>query len=315
MMIDIDKRSSNQLNLVKKKLKKISLLSNYNKSTSPQYSESFMNISRTEIDSFNKDFSKQSSIYSNDRFDSLSNITQRTQLSNLLSLDFIQSSASFIYPNIRIISSGYFTNEKNSIYVFSNTLSSNKNIPLVYLGNEIFMFVIRLFLSKIGSEYFLRKSIDFERLKFPISTIENIEPLIDLFLNRPQFLKEIPELNDLSNYRFLPQSISGLIFFDSSTRHLCSELRTKQFTIEDLLHMSQRENNIIQINALNDKRYQALKDQLTDIYSYQNSSSLDKEKQSKLNVLEEITRTISYPSIEKYSRIKTRPTIVTSILS
>jgi hypothetical protein len=79
--------------------------------------------------------------------------------------------------------------------------------------------------------------------------------------------------------------------------------------------MSQRENNIIQINALNDKRYQALKDQLTDIYSYQNSSSLDKEKQSKLNVLEEITRTISYPSIEKYSRIKTRPTIVTSILS
>lgn len=30
--------------------------------------------------------------------------------------------------------------------------------------------------------------------------------------------------------------------------------------------MSQRENNIIQINALNDKRYHALKNQLTEIY-------------------------------------------------
>ncbi len=205
------------------------------KSTSESFSS---NISRTETESFN----------SNDRFDSSSNIIfEYRKRNNLLSLDFIQSSANFIYPNIRIISSGYFINEKNSIYVFSNTLSSNKNIPLVYLG----------------SEYFFRKSIDFEHLKYPLSTSENLEPLIDLFLNRPQFIKEIPELNDLSNYRLLPQTISGLIFINSSFRHLCSENKNT-FTIKDLLNMSQRENNIIQINALNDKRYHELINQLTD---------------------------------------------------
>jgi len=114
------------------------------KSTSPQYSESFIsNISRTETDSFNKD-----SIYSNDRFDSSSNITvEYRKRNNLVSSDFIQSSANFIYPNIRIISSGYFiNNEKNSIYVFSNKFSSNKNIPLVYLGNKI--FILFLFIIK-----------------------------------------------------------------------------------------------------------------------------------------------------------------------
>jgi hypothetical protein len=59
-----------------------------------------------------------------------------------------------------------------------------------------------------------------------------------------------------------------------SVRHLCYELRAKEnqnkFTIKDLYNMSQRENNIIQINALNDERYHALKNQLNDIYYYKN---------------------------------------------
>ncbi|CAF3894326.1 unnamed protein product [Rotaria sp. Silwood2] len=289
----------------------------------PQYSESFIsnsNISKTEKSSFNKDFNKQSSIYSNDHPDSSSSIEhltsefrQRTQLTYLLSLDFVQSSANFIYPNLRIISSGYFFHrntsiETNSIYMYSNTLTSNKILPLVFLG----------------SEYFLRKPINFEHLKFPFSTNENIEPLVDLFINRPRFIREIPEINNLSNYIFLPQSISALIFFDSlsnqSARHLCYELRTKEnqnkFTIKDLLYMSQRENNIIQMNALNDKRYHEFKNQLTDIYYYENSLSSSEQKQTKLNVLEKTkSSNISRPSLHKHSRIKTRPTIVTSILS
>ena len=119
----------------KKKYKEKTLLS-----TSPDYSESLIsNISRTETDSLNKYFRKGSSIYSNDRFDSSSIVTveyrQRNQLTHLRSLDFIQSSPSFIYPNIRIIYTGYPSNEKNSMYIFSNTLNSNKNIPLIYLGN------------------------------------------------------------------------------------------------------------------------------------------------------------------------------------
>jgi len=166
-------------------------------------------------------------------------------------LDFVQSSASFIYPNIRILSSGYVLNKKNSFYLFSNRKSSNKHIPLVFLG----------------SEYFLRKSNDFEQLKYPLSTSEILEPLIDLFLTRSQFIKEIPELNDLSNYRLLPQTISGLLFINSSARHVCSEFNENKFTVKDLLSMSQRENNIIQINALNDKRYHGLKNQLNEIYS------------------------------------------------
>ncbi len=210
---------------------------------SPQYSESF--LSRIEFDSF----SKQSSVYSNDRFDASSN--EYRQRSHLFSLDFVQSSASFIYPNIRILSSGYVPNKKNSFYLFSNRKSSNKNIPLVFLG----------------SEYFLRKSNDFEQLKYPLSTSEILEPLIDLFLTRSQFIKEIPELNDLSNYRLLPQTISGLLFINSSARHVCSEFNENKFTVKDLLSMSQRENNIIQINALNDKRYHGLKNQLNEIYS------------------------------------------------
>ncbi|CAF4228318.1 unnamed protein product, partial [Rotaria sp. Silwood2] len=184
--------------LTKKKFSHKSLSSIYNKTIIneniriPQYSESFIsnsNISKTEKSSFNKDFNKQSSIYSNDHPDSSSSIEhltsefrQRTQLTYLLSLDFVQSSANFIYPNLRIISSGYFFHrntsiETNSIYMYSNTLTSNKILPLVLLG----------------SEYFLRKPINFEHLKFPFSTNENIEPLVDLFINRPQFIREIPE--------------------------------------------------------------------------------------------------------------------------
>jgi hypothetical protein len=166
-------------------------------------------------------------------------------------LDYVQSTASFIYPNTRVLSSGYGLNKKNSIYLFSNRKSSNKPIPLAFLG----------------SDYFLRKTIDFEQLKYPLSTSDILEPLIDLFLTRPQFIKEIPALNDLSNYRLLPQSISGLLFINSSVRHVCSEFNENKFTVKDLLNMSQRENNIIQINALNDKRYHALKTQLNDIYS------------------------------------------------
>jgi hypothetical protein len=55
---------------------------------------------------------------------------------NLHSADFIQSSPNFIYPNLRTISSGY---PPNLTYVFSNTLSSDKNIPLIYLGNKLFI--------------------------------------------------------------------------------------------------------------------------------------------------------------------------------
>lgn len=124
----------------------------------------------------------------------------------------------------------------------------------------------------MGSEYFLRKSIDFQQVKYPLSTNEHLEPLVDLFLNRPQFIREIPQLNNLSTYRFLPQTISGLVFFDSSIRHLCSQFSSKenQFTIEDLYHMSQRENHIIQINALNDQRFHSFKNLLSEIYSYPN---------------------------------------------
>jgi hypothetical protein len=51
--------------------------------------------------------------------------------------------------------------------------------------------------------------------------------------------------------------------------------------------MSQRENNIIQTNALNDQRYHDLKNQLTDIY--ENTR---------------IISPVSPPSIQNYSRIK-----------
>jgi hypothetical protein len=195
-------------------------------------------------------------------------------------VDYVQSSASFIYPNTRVVSSGYGPNKNNSIYIFSNRNSSNKTIPLVF----------------VGSEYFLRKSIDFEQMKYPLSTSDILEPLIDLFLTRPQFIKEIPELNDLSNYRLLPQSISGLLFINSSIRHICSQFNENKFNVKDLLNMSQRENNIIQTNALNDKRYQALKDELNEIYSYQYTSTRIEKNISQL-------------------RIKTLPSIVTSVSS
>ncbi len=156
-------------------------------------------------------------------------------------------------------------------------------------------------------------------MKLPLSTGESIEPLIDLFLNRPKFIKELPELNDLSSYRLLPQSISGLIFFNPPARHLCSEFSTKEeknkFTIKDLVNLSQRENNIIQINALNDQRYHAFKNQLTDIYSYQSSFVLADKEQSKTSFLEPMTKTISFPSIENYVRNKSLSTIVTSRVS
>lgn len=196
--------------------------------------------------------------------DSSSNITieyrQRNQLSYLFSLDFVQSSASFIYPNVRSISSGYSPEENETIYIFSNPLSSNGTRPLVF----------------VGSEYFLRKSIDFQQVKYPLSTNEHLEPLVDLFLNRPQFIREIPQLNNLSTYRFLPQTISGLFFFDSSIRHVCSQFTSKenQFTIDDLYHMSQRENHIIQNNALNDQRFHSLKNLLSEIYAYPDLSTM-----------------------------------------
>lgn len=175
------------------------------------------------------------------------------------------------------------------------------------LPNEMFYL--------IGSEYFLRKQINFERLTYPITNGENIEPLIDLFLTRPQFIREIPQLNNLSHYLLLPQSISALLFFDSpfnsSARHSCYELRTKEnqnkFTVKDLISMSQRENNIIQMNALNDKRYQDFKNELSNIYSYKSTLPLSEHKPSKLNFAENITKSIlpiSRPSLNKYSKMK-----------
>jgi hypothetical protein len=134
--------------LTKRKFTQKSLSSIYSKSlvdhnlSSPQYSESFIsnsNISRTETDSFYKDFSKHSSHSSSSNDNISAEYRKRIQLTNLHSLDFVQSPANFIYPNLRTVSSGYPPNQKNSIYVFSNTFSSNKNTPLVYLGNEIFI--------------------------------------------------------------------------------------------------------------------------------------------------------------------------------
>ncbi|CAF3320486.1 unnamed protein product [Rotaria socialis] len=279
--------------------------------SSPYVESSYSNRNKIEINSTDKDFSKQASIHSNDQPDSSSSIGNltiefrpRNQLTNLLSLDFVQSSASFIYPNVRTISSGYFfqrnnQNEKNSIYMYANTLPTSKTIPLVFLG----------------SEYFLRKPLNFEHLKFPLSTNENVEPLIDLLLSRPQFIREIPALDDLSNYLNLSKSISALLFFDSSwnqsARHLCYELRTKEnrnkFTLKDLLSMSQRENNIIQMNALNDRRYREFQNQLADVYQYENTLSSIEQKQAKLSFSEKMTKTtstISRSSIHKYSRMK-----------
>jgi hypothetical protein len=46
-----------------------------------------------------------------------------------------------------------------------------------------------------------------------------------------------------------------------------------KFAIKDLLHMSQRENNAIQIDELHDKRDHAFKNESTNIYYYQNSLS------------------------------------------
>ena len=184
--------------------------------------------------------------------------------------------------------------------MFSNNLSTNYNHPLVFLG----------------SEYFLRKSIDFQQMNYPLSTSEHLEPLVDLLLNRPQFLREIPQLETLSTYRFLPKTISGLVFFDSSStssaRHVCAELSSKEnekkFTIEDLSRLSQRENNIIQNNALNDQRYHSLKNLLADIYSYQHSSSSKFEVQSsKANSL--------LPSNSSIYSLRNLPSIVTAISS
>jgi hypothetical protein len=92
-------------------------------------------------------------------------------------------------------------------------------------------------------------------------------------IHRPQFTREIPQLVDLSTYRFLPETISVRLFFDSrfnsSGRHFCQDRRSEthmnKFTLDDLCRLSRRENHLIQINALNDRRYQMLKDLLVDV--------------------------------------------------
>jgi hypothetical protein len=170
-------------------------------------------------------------------------------------------------------------------------------------------------LFDLGSEYFLRQPIPFEHLQYPLRQCEHIEPLIDLCLHRSQFIREIPRLDDLSIFLFLPKSISARVFVDSTThqsgRHQCHEWRTKEkqnaFTIDDLCSLSQRENLIIQVNARHDRRYLALKDELTDIYSSQISSLfLDRFIQMKSHRTEHRTQTI-LPSVLDHSRtISTR---------
>ncbi|CAF4774005.1 unnamed protein product, partial [Rotaria magnacalcarata] len=68
--------------------------------------------------------------------------------------------------------------------------------------------------------------------------------------------------------------------------------------------MSQRENNIIQMNALNDRRYQEFQNKLTDVYQYESTLSSIEQKQAKLSFSEKMTKTtspISRSSIHKYS--------------
>ena len=151
--------------LSRKKFIKKSLVSVYNnptineKSKVPEYSESLTsnsNTSKREDDTLNVDSSKQSISDVLGSSSSLNNrintFRQRTQLTNLFSLNFVQSSANYIYPNLRTISSGYYSNPndpdaKNTMYMFSNALSRKKAVPLVFLGILIFVF----FSSKILS--------------------------------------------------------------------------------------------------------------------------------------------------------------------
>jgi hypothetical protein len=79
----------------------------------PRCSESLISnstISKTETESFDKDFSEQSSI---------DNKRQRIELTNLLSLDLVQSSAHFIYPNLKLISPSSTISKRNSRIIFS----------------------------------------------------------------------------------------------------------------------------------------------------------------------------------------------------
>ena len=308
--------------------------------SSPHYSESLISnskFSRRETDSWTGDFGLKSSISSHDRpnsASSLENITvalrPRVHLTNLLSLDLLQSAAHFIYPNVKLLVSGLVLNrtEKNSICTFSNTFPSTTNMPLVFLGNELVFTSIHPRLS-IGSEYFLRQPIHPERLKFPLRQSESVEPLIDLFLHRSQFIREVPLLDDLSKYLLLPNAISGLLFFNSIThqsgRHSCQEWRTKEnrnrFTLHDLSSMSQRENHIVQINALHDHRYHALKNELTEIYPFQtpHPSFFERYKQQQQTeqvLHEKITRTMSpiiRRSSAKSSRVRNRSVMMTSL--
>ena len=135
-----------------------------------------------------------------------------------------------------------------------------------------------------GSEYFLRKSIDFDRVKYPISSNEHLEPLIDIFENRRQFVQEVPDLTDLSIYRSLPESISGLPFLDPSQRHTCSDFHQNRFTLDNLSRMSQRENHIIQTNATNDRRFRNLFEYLNNIYFYESEKNIPTKKSSQLRM-------------------------------
>ena len=304
--------------------------------SSPHYSESLISnskFSRRETDSWTGEFGLKSSISSHDRpnsASSLENITvalrPRTHLTHLLSLDLLQSAAHFIYPNVKLLVSGLALtrNEKNSICTFSNTFPSTANMPLVFLGKHVSFARLHPRLS-IGSEYFLRQPIHPERLKFPLRQSESVEPLVDLFLHRVQFIREVPLLDDLSRYLLLPHSISALLFFDSTThqsgRHSCQEWRTKEnrnrFTLHDLSSMSQRENHIIQISALHDHRYHALRNELTEIYSFQapHPSYFERSKQLPVS-REKVTRTISpinRRSSTKSSRLRHRSVIGTSL--
>ncbi|CAF1062238.1 unnamed protein product [Didymodactylos carnosus] len=195
-------------------------------------------------------------------------LKQQQQPTYLISTDIVQSSASVVYPGVKYINHGYYSNRSletnaNTIFLFKHTKEftinqQTKNIPLVFIGAEVF----------------LRKPFKSDRVHFPLKT-EEIEPLIDLNLARPTFVQEIPIIFNLSVYRLLNKTITAHMFFDSPTtqaaRHSCKDFRSKEgrtrFQIHDLYLLSKRESNIIQVNALSDVRFHNLLSQLNEIYS------------------------------------------------
>jgi hypothetical protein len=120
-------------------------------SSSPSRSDSLKSTAkfdRKDTDSAIGEYGQTSISSSNDRPDSSASFDHvtigsrpRIQLTYLNSLDFVQSSAQFIYPNIQILSTGTLKShdEHNSLCMFVNTFTSVKPMPLVFLGNYLRM--------------------------------------------------------------------------------------------------------------------------------------------------------------------------------